>query len=684
MIYNILFEKLENIKLKGLTKSILTQLNRLDINTIYDLFYFFPKGYENSAIYCKIQNVRNDKEVILCGEIMSINRTFLSGKRIMVKAFFTDKTGIIELIWFNNRFVYSSLKAGDEVLITGKIKNAPNFKIINPSYKKNYSKNNMNENSKLEPIYSLTKGLTQNKIRYLIKNVIDKFGYLLQENIPIDFLYNNKIMSRQNAIAQIHFPSNEKALDLAIRRFTYEEIMILEMGILEKRYIDNKKNLNRYTLEDSKDLVKKYVKTLPYELTNSQKKVITSIYKELKEGKYINRLIQGDVGSGKTVVAMIIILYMAENNYQSVLLAPTEILAIQHFNNVCDTFSSLNIRCELLTSSVKGKKREKILNDIKEGKIDVVIGTHSVIQKEVNFKNLGLSVIDEQQRFGVEQRNELRNKSSLSNIIVMSATPIPRSLALTIYGDLDVSIISEMPSSRKKVITKWIKNEAEEEKMYEFINKKVKEGYQVYIVAYLIEDSNLIKAKSAISTYEEICTKFPDRKIGLLHGKMKSKEKKEIMEEFNDHKIDILVSTTVIEVGVDVKNANIILITNAERFGLSTLHQLRGRVGRSSKRGYCFLLSNSDNEISKKRLEILETQTDGFKISEEDLKLRNSGEIFGVKQSGISDLVLLDIVKNIKEIERVKLFVNRYLEEHNGEISNEYLIEDIKYKHNRR
>lgn len=220
--------------------------------------------------------------------------------------------------------------------------------------------------------------------------------------------------------------------------------------------------------------------------------------------------------------------------------------------------------------------------------------------------------------------------------------------------------------------------------MYEFINKKVKEGYQVYIVAYLIEDSNLIKAKSAISTYEEICTKFPDRKIGLLHGKMKSKEKKEIMEEFNDHKIDILVSTTVIEVGVDVKNANIILITNAERFGLSTLHQLRGRVGRSSKRGYCFLLSNSDNEISKKRLEILETQTDGFKISEEDLKLRNSGEIFGVKQSGISDLVLLDIVKNIKEIERVKLFVNRYLEEHNGEISNEYLIEDIKYKHNRR
>lgn len=681
MIYNILFNKLEDIKLKGLTKTILNQLKRLDINTIYDLFYFFPKGYENSAIYCKIQDVRNEQEVILLGKIVNINRMFLSGKRIMVRAFFTDKTGVIELIWFNNRYVYSSLKEGDEVLITGKIKNFPKSKIINPSYKKQYSEKNMNEDSKLEPIYSLTKGLTQNKIRNIIKNAIDKFGYLLQENIPIDFLYNNKIMSRQNAIAQIHFPQNEKALDLAIRRFTYEEVMILEMGILEKRYIDNKKNINRYKLEDSKELVKKYVKMLPYELTNSQKKVITSIYKELREGKYINRLIQGDVGSGKTVVAMIIILYMAENNYQSVLLAPTEILAIQHFNNVCNTFSSLNIRCELLTSSVKGKKREQILSDIKKGKVDVVIGTHSVIQKEVSFKKLGLSVIDEQQRFGVEQRNEVRKKSSLSNVIVMSATPIPRSLALTIYGDLDVSIINEMPKSRKKVITKWIKNEDEEEKMYDFIDKKVKEGYQVYIVSYLIEDSEVIRAKSATSTYEQICSKFSDRKIGLLHGKMKSKEKKEVMEKFNNHEIDILVSTTVIEVGVDVRNANIILITNAERFGLSTLHQLRGRVGRGEKSGFCFLQSNSDNEISKKRLEILEKETDGFKISEEDLKLRNSGEIFGVKQSGISDLVLLDIVKNIREIEQVKKFVNRYLDEHNGKINNEYLLEDINYKH---
>lgn len=684
MSYNILFNKLEDIKLKGLTKATLTHLKKLDINTIYDLFYFFPRGYENSAVYCKIRDIKKDEEVVLKGKISNIQRQYLTNKRIMVKANFFDETGYVELLWFNNKYIYSNLKIGDEVLITGKVRNAPYYKIINPSYKKKYSEDNLNSDSSLVPIYPLTKGLNQKKLHQIMQNVIDKYGYLLQENIPLDFVYNNKIMSRQNAIAQIHFPRNEKALDLAIRRFTYEEIFILEMGILEKRYIDNKKNINRYNLNDAKDLVKKYIKSLPFELTISQKKVITAIYKELKNGKYINRLIQGDVGSGKTVVAMVIMLYLAENGYQSALLAPTEILAIQHYNNIVKTFSDLNIKVELLTSSIKGKKREKILENIKEGNIDIVIGTHSIIQKEVEFKNLGLSVIDEQQRFGVEQRNELRKRSTLSNVIVMSATPIPRSLALTIYGDLDVSVINEMPKGRQKIVTKWIKNSHEEEKMYDFVAKKLKEDYQVYIVSYLIEDSKNIFANSATSTYDEICKKYPNNKIGLLHGKMKSNEKKEIMERFNNHEIDILVSTTVIEVGVDVKNANIIIIKNAERFGLSTLHQLRGRVGRSDKLAYCFLESDTENEISKKRLEVLEKETDGFKISNEDLKLRNSGEIFGLRQSGISDLILLDIVKNISEIEQVKSFVNIYLEEHNGEIKNEYLIQDIEYKHNRR
>jgi hypothetical protein len=510
---------------------------------------------------------------------------------------------------------------------------------------------------------------------------LDKYGDLLKENIPIDFLYDNRIMSRTSSISNIHFPSNKTALDLSIRRFTFEEIMLLEMGILEKRYIDNKKNVNRYVLDDSKKLVKEYIESLSFTLTNSQKKVITSIYSELKQGKYINRLIQGDVGSGKTIVALIIMLYMAENNYQSVLMAPTEILARQHYEKVVENFSKLNINVELLTSSIKGKKREKILEDVRQGKVNILIGTHSLLSSEVEYNNLGLAVIDEQQRFGVEQRNELRKREVLSNVIVMSATPIPRSLALTIYGDLDVSIIDEMPEGRKKILTKWIKNEEEEKKMYDFILKKINEGNQVYVVSYLIEDSTKINAASAKETFESISKKFPGKSIGLLHGKMSSIEKKEIMEKFKNGEIDVLVSTTVIEVGVDVSNANIILIKNAERFGLSTLHQLRGRVGRGNNRGYCFIESNSEKEISKKRLEVLENETDGFKISEQDLKIRNSGEIFGVKQSGISDLVLLDIVKNIKEIEHVKEFVTKYLIEHNGKIDNDFLVKDIEYKH---
>ena len=680
MSYDILFEDINNLKLKGLNASTLKALKKLEIDNLYDLFYYFPKYYENSAVYKKIAEVKNEEVAIIEGKVININKKFLPGKRIMVTIQLMDQTGIIDLLWFNNRYIYSNIKYDDKILVTGKIKKFPKCQMINPSYKKVYNENNFKEDSQLEPIYSLTKGITQNKIRTLIKNAIDKFGNLLQENMPLDFIYNNKIMSRMTSILNIHFPSNEKALKLAVRRFTFEEIMILEMGILEKRYIDNKKNINRYKLEDTKNIVKEYIKSLPFTLTSSQKKVITSIYKELKEGKYINRLIQGDVGSGKTVVVLVIMLYMAENKYQSAFLAPTEILATQHYNNIVTKFKNFNIRVELLTSSVKGKKREKILEDIKNGKVDIVIGTHSLINKEVEFFNLGLSVIDEQHKFGVEQRNELRKRAKLANVIVMSATPIPRSLALTIYGDLDVSIINEMPSGRKKTITKWIKTAEEEKKMYSFINEKLIKGEQVYIVAYLIEDSTSINAKSAFATYEEIKEKFPDQNIGLIHGKMSAKEKNEIMNKFITKEISVLVSTTVIEVGVDVSNANIIVIKNAERFGLSTLHQLRGRVGRGEKRGYCFLESESENEISKKRLEVLEKEIDGFKIAEEDLKLRNSGEIFGVRQSGISDLVLSDIVKNIKEIEQVKEFVNCYLEEHEGKIDNNYLIKDIENK----
>lgn len=682
--YKLIYEDLGNIKLKGLTAALIKKLNKRDIYCLYDLFYYFPRTYENSAVLKNIFNCSDGETVILKGEVLNIKKKYIpQRKMMMVTAVFSDNYGTMELVWFNNAYVYSSIPVGTKLTITGKIKKKNKIQMINPSYKKGFVEN-LNDKQSLEPVYPLTYGLTQQKLRQIIKQAIDKYGNLLEENIPIDFIYGNKIMSRKKSILNIHFPENEKALELAIRRFTYEEIMILEMGILKKRYINDNKNTKMYFLSDNKDLVKQYISSLSFELTDSQKKVIAKIYKELNEGKIINRLIQGDVGSGKTIVALIMMLYISENKYQCAFMAPTEILALQHYLNVHEKFAALNINVALVTSSLKGKKKEQVLEDIKSGKIDIVIGTHSLISDDVVFKNLALSVIDEQQKFGVEQRNILRQKANIPNILVMSATPIPRSLALTIYGDLDVSIISELPKGRKKVTTKWIKDDIDRSKMYEFIKHKLDKKQQVYIVSPLIEESEKLKMASAIKTHEDISKIFSEYKVGLVHGKQTNKEKDEVMQQFRDGKINILVSTTVIEVGVDVSNANIIIINNAERFGLSSLHQLRGRVGRGKDEGYCFLDSQTDNEISKKRLEILEKETDGFKIANEDLKLRNSGEIFGLKQSGISDLVLLDIVENIKEIEQVKDFVKIYLKEHGGIIKNEILQIDIDMKQNKK
>ncbi|VWL84916.1 ATP-dependent DNA helicase RecG [Oceanivirga miroungae] len=682
--YNLLFSSLEDIKLKSMTKANIKNLKKLGINSLYDLFYYFPKSYENSAVYKKIIDLRNNDSAIVKGKIISVNRKYLFNKKLMVTMNLVDDTGILELIWFNNKYIFSSIKVGDEIIVSSKAKVSSRIQMVNPSYKKTKDESILNKKMSLEPIYPLTKGINQNKLRSLIKDSIDKFGYLLQENIPLDFLYDNKIISRNKAITNIHFPENDDLLNLSIRRFTYEEIIVLEANILKNKFLVNKNNKKLYFTEDNKKLVKEYLASLSFELTNAQKKVITTIYKEIRNGKIINRLIQGDVGSGKTIVALIMMLYMAENNYQTCMMAPTEILAIQHYNNIINEFLKLNIRVELLTSSTKSKKRKEILNDLKDGKIDILIGTHSLINDDIVFSNLALTIIDEQHRFGVEQRNKLREKSQISNVIYMSATPIPRSLALTIYGDLDVSIIDELPSGRKKIKTKYIKDEEDILKMNKFCKTKLKEGTQMYVVAPLIEKSEKLAAKSSEEIFEEIKEDFPEFKVALLHGKIKNSEKDEIINAFKDKKYDILVSTSVIEVGINIPNANIMIIKSAERFGLSSLHQLRGRVGRSNQNGYCFLEATNNNEITEKRLSILEKTTDGFVISEEDLKLRNSGEIFGTRQSGISDLVLLDIVENIKEITEVKDFIQKYLEEKNGNIENEYLLFDMEYKKNKK
>ena len=679
--YSLLYKNIDEIKIKGVTKINLPKLKKLGIFSLYDLFYHFPRAYENRDNYKKINEVLDEEFVILKGTVVNIVSRFAKRGMVMVSAVLSDETGMMELLWFNNRYVKNNVKVGNEIMVYGKVKKGMKMQIINPEYKKiDEEYFETKKENQILPIYPSTESLRQISIRKIIEAALNSYGYLLYENMPNEFLKKEKIIGRKEAMLNIHFPENEAKKEEAQKRFMFEEILLLEMGILQSRFQSEKNNKNVYKLEDKKSLVSKFIKSLPYELTKAQKTVITEIYKELKAGKIVNRLIQGDVGSGKTIVSFVILLYMIENGYQGAIMAPTEILSIQHYLGIIDEFSKLDIRVELLTASVKGKKREKLLNEIKEGLVDIVIGTHSLIEEDVVFKNLGLIVIDEQHKFGVRQRKLLRDKGNLANLIVMSATPIPRSLALTIYGDLDVSIIDELPSGRSPIKTKWIKDEIEKQKMYDFIDRMIEKGRQVYIVSPLIEESETLNVKSAQETFEEYKDIFPNRRIDIIHGRQKYKEKQEVMEKFKNHKIDILVSTTVIEVGVNVPNATVMVIRDAQRFGLSSLHQLRGRVGRGSHKSYCFLESKTNNEVSVKRLEVMEKTTDGFKIAEEDLKLRNSGEILGIKQSGVSDMVFTDIVRNVKEIKKVHDFVIWYLEKNNGQIENEFLKMDIYKK----
>ena len=489
-----------------------------------------------------------------------------------------------------------------------------------------------------------------------------------------------EIFERTEAIKNIHFPESVQAIEAANLRFATEELLILELGILKNRFIIDSLNTKKYEIEGKKEKVRKFLEFLPFELTRAQKKVIKEIYDEISDGKIVNRLVQGDVGSGKTAVATVMLIYMAENGYQGALMAPTEILANQHYLGMKERLEKIGLRVGLLTSSIKGKKKIELLESIANGDIDIVIGTHSLIEDNVVFKKLGLIVIDEQHRFGVNQRNKLREKGFLGNLLVMTATPIPRSLALSIYGDLDLSIIDELPPGRTPIKTKWIANDKDLAIMYDFIYKKVNSGNQAYFVAPLIETSDKMALKSVEKVSEEIERRFSDKKIGIIHGKMKAKEKDEVMLKFKNKEYDILIATTVIEVGIDVPASTIMTIYNAERFGLSALHQLRGRVGRGSKQSYCFLISESTTENSKQRLSIMEKTEDGFVIAEEDLRLRNSGEIFGLKQSGFSDLKFIDIIYDSKTIKDVRDLCIAYLKKNKGKIKNEFLKYDIERK----
>lgn len=637
--------------IKGVGPKKASRLKKLNVSTLEDMIYFIPREYEDKSKFktlreCTIGEKASLKvEVLGRGNVIRPRRN-LSILKIPVK----DSSQNGYLVWFNQEYLKNRFPVGKEIVVNGKVnRNGMELQIMNPVFEE---VGVMNKVGIIRPLYSLTKGITNNEIIRIIQDVIKNNLDGIGEFVPLDIIKKYNLVSIKKAIKNIHFPENETILENSRKTLAFNELLILQLGLFSlksKRFseIDGVQFKKTSKLEE-------FVEKLPFRLTNAQRRVLEEIEIDMENDTQMNRLIQGDVGSGKTIVAVLAMYKAVLSGYQSVMMAPTEILAYQHFQSLHSYFNNYNINCELLVGSISKKRKEEILKDLKEGKIDILIGTHAVIQDGVEFNNLGLAITDEQHRFGVKQRASLSQKGKSPDTIVMTATPIPRTLALILYGDLDISIIDELPPGRKKIETYAVGSNMID-RMNKFVRKQILEGRQAYIVSPLIEESETLKVKSAEEIYERLKDDiFKEFNVALLHGKMNSKEKDKIMADFKNNKVQILISTTVIEVGVNVPNANIIAIYNAERFGLAQLHQLRGRVGRGEYQSYCILVNESNGKIARERMRILQKSNDGFEISEKDLELRGPGEFFGTKQHGIPELKIANLINDMSILKVVQ------------------------------
>ena len=652
-------------EIKGLGKKTEQLLNKLKINTVEELVEYYPFRFEH-IIKSNIEELKQDDSIVIDGIVESIPNIFYFGKKKNKMTFKLNiGTNILSVSIFNRAFLKSKLTIGTIVTIIGKYDKLHNQILASDIRLEKIEK------EKIEPVYHTTSGITGKQINNYINQVLETIN--VEDYIPEEYIEKYKLIDKNKAINILHNPKTKDEILPAISRMKYEELFLF---MLKMNYLKQNKKMKIGISKDfSIEEVNKLINSLPFKLTEDQSKCIKEIEEDLKTEKRMNRLVQGDVGSGKTIVAFIATYMNNLSGYQSVMMAPTEILTNQHYENAKKILEPFGVKVALLTGKIKTKAKREIYKEIENGNINFIIGTHAVFTEEVKYKNLGLIITDEQHRFGVNQRSNIRNKGLYPDVLYMSATPIPRTYALTIYGDMDVTSIKTSPMGRKEIIT-LLKNETQIKEVLEAMYKELKNNHQIYVVAPLIEESEKSDLENITSLEEKMNKAFGKLyRIGILHGKMKNEEKEEVMTKFQNNEIQILISTTVIEVGVDVKNATMMVIFDSFRFGLSALHQLRGRVGRNELQSYCILISNKETE----RLDILTKTNDGFKISEEDFRIRGAGDIFGERQSGDMSFKLSDIKQDFKILLKAKEDSEEYLNKIKNQKENKWLKYITKY-----
>ncbi len=652
--------------LKGVGERRAALFNKKGIKTVEDLLYYFPRSHEDRSETKEIENCMEGETVCVSVTVFSPVKDTQVRRNLLVSTMAVcDSTGALNIVWYNNRYVKGRFMTGDEYIMYGKItRSRGKLEMVNPVYEK---KGDERFTGKIVPLYPLTEGLTQKLLQSSMELAIKDTGRL-EEYIPSEIRDKYNIAELNYAMKNIHFPDDYESYNIARERFVFEELLILQLALLSKR--DDNTSREGVVLEDIL-CVQDFVSSLPFPLTGAQRKTLDEILGDCHSGKMMNRLVQGDVGSGKTAVAAAAIYTAVKNGHQAAMMVPTEILAVQHMETLSEFFKDKGITVVMLTGSMKTKEKRLVRDMISLGAADVVVGTHAIIQDTVEFKDLALVVADEQHRFGVGQRSKLAAKGNSPHMLIMSATPIPRTLALILYGDLDISIIDELPPGRKPVKT-YAVGESMRKRIFAFLEKNVLAGGQAYVVCPLIEETEKSDLQNAQMLAQKLQEMFPDFCVGLMHGKMKPKLKEEVMNSFVNGEINILVSTTVIEVGVNVPNANTMVIENAERFGLSQLHQLRGRVGRGNEQAFCILFAHGNNEVTKKRMETMCISNDGFYISEQDLKLRGPGDFFGTRQHGLPEMKIANLFEDVNILEKSQKAAREIMDEDMRLSSNKY------------